>query len=150
MTIFEVDKPTLTSRRDCQRGVSVAVFITLKGFRWCPKCQCGGEQGNFLPPSYLNVPGRIHLALLSPHPQDSFPHWSCWWCWLWRASNVWNCVTWCLGAYWWWTHPRGMWRAVDFYQGCWSMRLSRFWPTPPWHTTINPSPPLRASATKHH
>ena len=30
-----------------QSCVSVAVFITLKGFQWCPKCQCGGGQGNF-------------------------------------------------------------------------------------------------------
>ena len=22
------------------------MFITFKGFRWCPKCQCGGGQGN--------------------------------------------------------------------------------------------------------
>ena len=25
----------------------MAVFITLKGFRSCLKCQCGGGQGNF-------------------------------------------------------------------------------------------------------
>jgi len=24
------------------------VLITLKGLRWCPKCQCGGEQGNLV------------------------------------------------------------------------------------------------------
>jgi len=52
---------------DCHCGVSVAVFITLKGFQWCLKCQCGGEQGN------LEVGG----------------HW--WWKWL-LLDCFWHCL----------------------------------------------------------
>ena len=40
--------PHWLREKTSQCCVSVAVFTTLKGFRWCPKCQCGGGQGNLL------------------------------------------------------------------------------------------------------
>ena len=68
MIFCKVDKPTLTLRLDCQCCVSVAVFITIKRYRWCPKCQCGGGQGNLCTGSCCCTRG-----LPSEHPEPATP-----------------------------------------------------------------------------
>ena len=53
MTFCQADEPTQWFQD--KTVFSVAVFITLKGFRWFLKCQCGGGQGNFPGPIFTTT-----------------------------------------------------------------------------------------------